>query len=184
MSKGTCSYVDCARPEHSRGFCGRHYQQERKARRLPVVQRHRPRRSRAGGCEVDGCSRPVHAQGLCGTHDSVRRRNGHPTRYRRAEWAGTYHAHGGFKVCTLCEERKAVSEFFLNKSTQDGLQPRCKLCAMRLEREDRAARPEAYRERRRQYYTANADRQRENTRAWRLANYDRARAYDREYNQK
>lgn len=184
MSKGTCTAAGCARPAHSRQLCTMHYQRERKGGSLPVVQRHRPHRSRAGSCEVDGCTRPVHAQGLCTTHDSTRRRNGSPTRSRRAEHSAKYHAHDGWKRCTRCDRRKPVGEFFANKATPDGHLSRCKACSKALERQDRESRPEVYRARRREHYVDNAERQRENTREWRKRNLERARTYSIIYSQK
>lgn len=184
MDKGTCASAGCARPAHCRGLCTLHYQRARQSGELRVVQPHRPHQPRGDSCDIAGCPRPVHVRGLCGTHDSARRRNGDPLHSRRAAWAAKYHAHDGFKTCTRCERRKLAADFFVNKQTPDGLLSHCKKCSKAAERRSRAAQPEKYKKRRREYYVANVDKQRRNTREWRLTNLDRAREYDRQYHHK
>lgn len=39
------------------------------------------------------------------------------------------------KTCTLCKEKKSLSEYHYHKQTKDNLQTRCKVCIRKVEKE-------------------------------------------------
>ena len=57
-----CGKAGCDRPHHAGGFCGPHYQEERRAR--------------LGPCTVEDCARLQLAKGLCPTHLARLRKTG------------------------------------------------------------------------------------------------------------
>lgn len=48
------------------------------------------------------------------------------------------------KRCSTCGKRRAVSQFHRRAASRDGLQARCKSCALAAVHEARAAHPETY----------------------------------------
>ena len=93
---GTCSILDCGRPERSRGWCKRHYERWRK-HGDPLAPKQRPGRNPRPPkpCAVKGCGRASRygSQGYCNTHYS---------RWYRTDNPGPAHTRAyGRVVCSI-----------------------------------------------------------------------------------
>jgi 5-methylcytosine-specific restriction endonuclease McrA len=89
------------------------------------------------------------------------------------------------KVCVGCREWKAVSEFsplrWKGKPLGNGYRSRCKTCSNAQQRAKRAAQPELYRGKAREYIASRHDHSTEYQRSWRDENREKVRASGRTY---
>ena len=85
------------------------------------------------------------------------------------------------KVCCTCKASKPLSNFSRDKSTKDGLNPRCKICKNAQDKAYREANKDKKHAADKAYYDANSHKIRERARTWYLENTERARASRRNW---
>ncbi len=85
------------------------------------------------------------------------------------------------KRCSGCGENKDKNTFHKNKKRKDGLQPFCKECAEKYDKEYREKNKEKKRAYRREYYIKNQKQERANEKKYRLKNKDQIKAYQKKY---
>lgn len=199
-TKRPCDAPGCDRtvqPGGGLGYCSVHYQRLKRHGTVDASRPPRPHQPRPDHCTIGTCSNPVVARSLCETHYRRWRRSnedqgnhrslaaessGDPLYTKRAAWQATYDAKGGFKVCSLCDQRKPVDQFSVSRAMRDGLQQRCKPCHQRRTAETRD--PERVKSYRKARYQQNADAFRQYSRDYRAANLERMRASGRLYHEK
>jgi len=76
----TCTFAECSRKHHARGWCLTHYMQFKRGA-TPIGPIKTRERDKPLECTEDGCVGPVKAKGLCKAHYQRLLRHGH-TRYR------------------------------------------------------------------------------------------------------
>ena len=81
------------------------------------------------------------------------------------------------KRCSKCDEVRASTEFYRQRSAKDGRHPYCKRCSSERGRRYYAENTKSVLERTRQWREANVERKRETDRRWALNNPERVLAY-------
>jgi len=76
------------------------------------------------------------------------------------------------KTCCTCKILKSIEDFGQDKRSQDGLNPRCRLCCNFVSSSRDAKKNAAHS---REWYANNRDRANKNQRAWRAANKEHVR---------
>lgn len=127
-------------------------------------------------CSVEGCERPIKARGWCSLH-----------------WDRWYH-HGStddrpfgnpkIKHCNGCDGvyPRDTDNFYVHRSTSDGLDAYCKPCARQRRLDHLSANRDRINARRRMDYAADPAAARETRRAWVQANPEKARDASRSQN--
>lgn len=176
-----CAAPDCERSVHrgGLGYCSMHYQRLKRLGSLDTQRTHTPPQPLPAACDVAGCAGTPIARRLCDLHYRRLRRTGEATGTRRQKRVERYDAQDGWKVCTSCDERRSVDEFYANMKARDGYLPHCKPCCAAAQRESRIRDPELFRARSRANYAANAAERRRASRRWKLANRDQVKATGR-----
>ena len=72
----TCSVEGCTRKYLAKGFCGMHYERNRRGLPMTATSLRIPRAGQS--CEVDGCGRDYYSGGFCGLHYERNRKMGDP----------------------------------------------------------------------------------------------------------
>lgn len=88
------------------------------------------------------------------------------------------------KICTTCNESKLLEHFSLDKRASDGRQSRCKKCCNEINRLKRAADPEFFNLKRREYYESNKERILETNSRSRKRNDEKVKQCKKEYYEK
>lgn len=77
------------------------------------------------------------------------------------------------KICSGCNETKALSEFYKRSRAKDGLQSRCKVCCNSSSKEWAKANPEAIKKIQKNYHESNVDARRASARARAVVNREK-----------
>ena len=164
MNTRICSVDGCGKTTKSgkQEHCRLHWERLRNTGTTDPRPPHKPK-----PCSIDGCERKAIAKTYCSTHYQRYTKHGDPL-YTPPE--KVVDLPDGTRVCTGCNERKPIEDYYKHPTEHGGRQRRCKACAkgavMDRYRKDLDASRATYRER----YQANIDHMRE---------YDRAR-YERD----
>ena len=93
-----CKEEDCENPHLSRGWCGKHYKQHKKAGHFS------PERIKASLCGHEGCLRKHYSRGLCEAHSKQRKNGRYPSPIVIRAPRGSVHS----QKCTVagCDHRQ------------------------------------------------------------------------------
>lgn len=120
-----CSVTGCIRPVFSKGFCHKHYDEDRKSR-LPVCSRpgcsivsrvkglcekhyREETAEKALPCSVGGCERHAVARGLCDAHRKRKERHGHIDPTHPHDWGGK-EAHPLYQTWSWILRKRGIAE--------------------------------------------------------------------------
>lgn len=87
------------------------------------------------------------------------------------------------KKCSLCEVVQPTDDFWKNKNAKDGLQPRCKACQSKKNKEYYWSHKEESQKRSKIYHEKNRERLIAVAKKWQKDNPERSREYQKRYYQ-
>ena len=126
--RATCSIEGCGRPGRGLGYCSKHYERFRK-NGDPHLTKKVAVYTPGTGCGVEGCGKPVLARGWCSAHYQRWKLHDDPLgggprqRVRRA-----LDHDDDTRTCPVCDQRKPLEAFPLDKNSTLGRKAKCKLC--------------------------------------------------------
>lgn len=127
MSNTTCEVDGCDRRRVYRLYCNGHYRRW-KRNGDPGHADLRSTSSEPSTCGFDGCGRSRRTGGLCAAH-YLQKFHGKPLKPIQQRSDTTARDDQGRKQCSACSQWLALSSFYNNAGTKDGMATKCIDCA-------------------------------------------------------
>ena len=148
MNNSTCSVEVCDKPSEHSGWCGSHYERNRRngTPGTSAIRGHRPYRAPHGPCSVAGCDRIEHSSGYCSGHYIRFTITGEPGRTGFNRYGTIVDFDDGTRLCTGCAERLPLSSYTRSAGLALGRRSACRSCLSAENKARRVANPARYAE--------------------------------------
>ena len=146
MNNSTCSVEVCDKPSEHSGWCGSHYERNRRngTPGTTAIRGHRPYRAPHGPCSVAGCDRIEHSSGYCSGHYIRFTITGDPGPAGFNRYGGFIDHEDGTRTCALCAVRQPLTAYTRASGVSLGRRSACRACLSAENKARRQADPVTY----------------------------------------